>query len=901
MVLQEPVVGARERRNAAGLRAVVFVVALLVCGADAKGQQPANLFLNLENLKREPWAVRHRAIQAARPLTRHGSFAQVQKLIRQGGQQPVADDSVEMADDVKLLDGLRQRQLFDLATQYCENLLGDGELSQKRRAATTVELLKTLTATAIYSAGDRRQAFWKRIEEISKESRSTFRGTRHLLVGAQHALADVAQVRLIRQELDAKLVADDARQQALKRLRSARDLLESLIGEIERSIPDADDEETDRNLATAQLLELKTNMKFQFAVCNLERSRLYAADDLASRADALSQAEQQIEEVIRAVRPGRDLWWEATLAASRCYRLTGKPEEAKKLLDRLPRDSVPANKYAAFNVEKIRVLQATGNMDAIQLEIKTLLNSPGREAPLDLALLEASVWVSEHSPENSKLKWKTFSTSLLKTIRSSHGSYWGRRAEIVLLGAVDRGAIQRSKSAETATDADLTILIQVAENALDEKRYQAAADSFFKAVSLAKQLKDNAMAFKLTIRQSRCHEKLSQFGPAAEALLNASVDQSQTNASSAHLRGCWNLAQVLGQGGPELVKKSSNRFQQELESHLVNWPDDQTSNTARVWLAEHYRSRKQFQLAVDTLSGVRASSPKFSESIVLAADSISELLEQMKVDQRPTDVMASRLIGRFRDRLEGNPSVSAMVTMLAADIELRFRQQMPDSDSLKKISAMAWTSVPEPEKLKVVADALRSVASVSRRAEFQSQVAAINDQALLRKMDEYLEALQGRKKTQELARSNLFIAKQAKKLADGQSNTQMITFWNLRMADLHLELGENEAAVQTLNLLVKQFPRKADLRIKLAQAVTEAYGKSEPQKAINQWRRLATKLRPQSENWFLAKYNVARLLADDGQNESAEKLLKFMRATPPGWENSELKSEYDALLRRVSR
>ena len=43
-----------------------------------------NQFLSLENLKCEPWAVRHRTFAEARPLPRHGLFAQVQQLIRPG-------------------------------------------------------------------------------------------------------------------------------------------------------------------------------------------------------------------------------------------------------------------------------------------------------------------------------------------------------------------------------------------------------------------------------------------------------------------------------------------------------------------------------------------------------------------------------------------------------------------------------------------------------------------------------------------------------------------------------------------------------------------------------------------------------------------------------------------------
>jgi TolA-binding protein len=816
------------------------------------------------------------------------------------GQELTGDDAVEISEDAKLLEGLRQRQLFELADKYCNDLFAKKTLGPKRKVGLTVQRLKTLTAMAVFATKEQRPSVWAKIDQLAADFESTFRGSRSLLVKAQAALAKVAQVRLIRQELDAKLVDASAGKKALQLLRSARSQIEALIRDIEKAIPTAASDASGSDLAAAQLLELKTNMNFQFAVCNLERSRLYDPQDRASRTDALSQASKQIEDVTRSAQPGTDLWWEANLASSKYFRLAGEPQAASKVFERLPRPSVPAHLLTSFLIEKLQVLKDNRDVASVEQLVRELINSPGREARLDFALLEASVWLGEKSTGKAG-NWKSFSTAMLKSIKSSHGGYWGRRAEIVLLGALDRGAIESASATEAATDADLTILIQLAENAQAENRFQVAADSFAKAIQLAGKLNSKATVFRLAVLQSQCYEKLKLHGKAAESLLLAATHHRLSNASAVHLRACWNLAQQTGQSNAKSDGESTARFESELERHLTVWPENETADTARFWLADHLRQRRQYQLAFERLLSIRQESPKLAVAIVAASESAVSLLSQMKAKDQSVDLMTDRLLGRLTEKAAENGAVTDLVALLRADIELRFLGQLPESDWLAEMSKVDWSSSTQSASLVDTSQAIAVVGSFNRLAGFQSKVASIDGQAVLKRSSEYLDSVWNRKKEASAARANLVVAERGKQVAQQQNDAGMIAYWQLRMADIQLALGENQAAIETLNLLVKQFPRKADLRIKLAQAVTEVYGKSDPDKAINQWRRLATKLRPQSENWFLAKYQVALLLAESGDRAAAEKLLKFMQANPPGWEQSKLKRDFDRLLRRVDR
>ena len=134
-------------------------------------------------------------------------------------QQSGATTQVQQ-DDQKLLNGLRERQLFDLANDYCQKLLDSNDLPPQRRVTLTVHQLKNLTAKAVSSSGEIRTQTWQQIDTIADRFSDSFRGSRAFLVRTQQSLAKIAQARLIRQEIDVRLAQPGADKTAIKLLRS---------------------------------------------------------------------------------------------------------------------------------------------------------------------------------------------------------------------------------------------------------------------------------------------------------------------------------------------------------------------------------------------------------------------------------------------------------------------------------------------------------------------------------------------------------------------------------------------------------------------------------------------------------------------------------------------------------
>jgi len=106
------------------------------------------------------------------------------------------------------------------------------------------------------------------------------------------------------------------------------------------------------------------------------------------------------------------------------------------------------------------------------------------------------------------------------------------------------------------------------------------------------------------------------------------------------------------------------------------------------------------------------------------------------------------------------------------------------------------------------------------------------------------------------------------------------------------------SAEKTLAALVEE--RSRDVALLLAQArVGTRIGLEQRGDRLNAplalWRGLARQLKPESDSWFEAKFNVARLLVALGEDKKASQLLGYLAALPSGWSKSSFASELTAL------
>ena len=98
--------------------------------------------------------------------------------------------------------------------------------------------------------------------------------------------------------------------------------------------------------------------------------------------------------------------------------------------------------------------------------------------------------------------------------------------------------------------------------------------------------------------------------------------------------------------------------------------------------------------------------------------------------------------------------------------------------------------------------------------------------------------------------------------------------------------------------LQQEFPREAGIQLRIARMLTQIHASQDPTKPLAQWRSLAAKLEPHTRNWYEAKFQIASLLEKSGKKEEARQFLEYLKAVPPGWEQSHLKDKFDRLLAR---
>ncbi|MDA8563832.1 hypothetical protein N9L06_05205 [Mariniblastus sp.] len=123
-------------------------------------------------------------------------------------------------------------------------------------------------------------------------------------------------------------------------------------------------------------------------------------------------------------------------------------------------------------------------------------------------------------------------------------------------------------------------------------------------------------------------------------------------------------------------------------------------------------------------------------------------------------------------------------------------------------------------------------------------------------------------------------------------------------ADALTKLAKSESpeVEKVLNTLVEERPR--DVAILLAQArVSARLGLEDRPVRVEHplalWRGLARRLKPETDQWFEAKYNVARLLVAAGEKEKAAQLMNYLAALPAGWSKSSFVRQLNDLQRSI--
>ena len=824
------------------------------------------------------------------------------------------DVVVERQDNSALIEGLRQRRLFATAEFYCREQLKRPELDPTSQVGLIIELMKTQTMRALLSPQAERAQAWSEVESTSTDFLTKeIDHPRNILVQVQQALSHIARGQMLSREIESQMADESARTKALMEIKIARTNLNDLQREISNKIPEQQGRTLDSNeLAVDQLLNLKNNIQYQLAQCNLIRAQLYLPNDRLNRIDALNGVSEKLIEVQRLTSEGQTLWWNTKLGQIECYRLLNTPDRARTLAQSLEKFKAPLLIKQRLAEQTIRNAIAIGDTTYAQSTFANLEQFRPPTPDLELALLELAIALSASTTDKQKKQnWISLAFKRSQAIKREYGPYWGRRAELILINTVGVPVVATGNNstgtsqtppnvANQPKSIELELLIRLATEAERKKEWKDALNALQRGSDLAKSQADFKTVLNLEIRLAKILEGQGKHKLAADRLTtNANEYATQPVASAAHLIGCWNYAKSISAEDPN----SRPAFQTLLIQHLDQWPTAASSNQARIWLAKERINLGDWERGLELYLAVTNSYPQLNSAIEQA---IACARQTLQLPGNATQLKCKEVIAQLSlraGRLPSNTTLRSELELAQFELDWQFGTRLilkNNQDQVKQIAN--GTSSDNVNWANALLVALNAESDPKTATQY---VAAIADnQRMLQRCEPLLNySPADETANQNLQTVKLDLTRAVLALPEIQQpdNAKLKDNWRLKQAAVLIALKQNQKASQTLTALEKKYPRNAEIQMQLARSLTGEFGTSKPEIPLKKWRRIATRLKKNTPNWYEAKYQVAQLLFNSGDRESATKLLKYIKAIPPGWNQSELKSQFESLLRKSTQ
>lgn len=811
--------------------------------------------------------------------------------------------STVLADsaDERYLEGLRQRRLFRVAEAYCEAKLERPKLDEAERTRLTIEYMLTLAEHATHLPRSEREKCWNEARAAAEKFPAAH--PRKLVIELQKALVILAQGELARQEAEAGS-GDFALPQQL--LREAVATLEELQRAIGEQIAARRDLLPEGALTKEELFGMQNNLRYQLARARRNQALCYPAgsDD---RVASLGSALDELNKLRTQLADDEPLAWQVRLDQGSCERLREDYAAARQTLSLLIGSDAPDAIRQQAVAELSRVALAAGQPQAaLKLLEQGRASAELTSAEREFALLETYValWKSAEKSNNTQdaARYRDQATAHLAAIERAFGPYWARRGESLVIGSAASG------------EGNLDLLARAADARFVKGQFDdETVKAYDQASAMAQQSRQWKRYLELGVRGAVAEQRRGNRAAAAQRLLQlgetfreSAGEADQAQASAAHLQGVRWLAEA--QTDPKTAMTASV---EAYRRHASLWPDEPTADEAQLELGELLEREGRWAEAAEAYQQVRAAHPRLGEAVAGAARVWPRLLQAEEADDRRQH-LAGQAIAYFRGIVaaEGEPFPETFTepqrhaAQAAARLLLQYTKN-GHAPAEALLAAAIKGSPDADDALRRGAEALRVVALAgqpARRDEAAQLIAQIGSDSPAH----VLEMLQGLTDLtagasadvrQDLARLQLqaiaLVEPQRARLAAGQQ----LALARIK-ADALAASGQRDEALSAYEALVRAHPSSAALQQGYAELLAAGHDRASLVKGLDQWRIIAARSRPQTELWYKAKYEVARLNYVLGEKEQAAQLIRYLQATPPGLDDAPLRAEFLELLRK---
>ncbi len=798
--------------------------------------------------------------------------------------------------DVRTIKGLQQRRLFDLARIHAELAIQQSSRPVDK-VTLAVVLLETLTHQAATVQGAERQLAWSGVAGKARQLVTELANApRSILLTVQASLIDQARLEQLVREIEVGMGDNNSAVLAQELARSVQRDLEQIRIQLGQLLNQPDSARGQEELSGAALLTLRYNIEYQATRALMQSGLLYEAAEQASRADVMVRVERQLQSVLQSVSPDQPIWWTIQGDRLAAARAIGDWAQVSAIAAALPEKLPDSLSRDRIQAELILVRLAQNRTDeAVKLAGDSTLASSLPE--LDIARLRLFALLARQDPAAGGV-WQQRALELTRQIESAHGGYWGRRASLMVVGTVT----------ESGANGNLELLVRVAAEAQRKMQWPEAIKALDAACAQSMSENNRELAYKLGFRAAAIQQDQKQFPLAAERFESLAMEfPENADAHSAHLMACWNLSRTVGSD-----KALFDKYQQMLEHNIQTWPASPSADQTRIWLAAVHQRQREYGTALGLLANVKLDSPLLQSAIEQLRLVIPLRLAQAKSggeDTLPLLTIVARQMESVASSIDDATASDdtralrhAAVSLLG---ELRWLYGVLDTpDVVDELEQ--WIKSPGDDSQKQRWRVLQIV-----RAAFLGEPASAIKASLdqLAPDTETLELLRigltgslRADKVPTSCQSALLAAADHFESAIQSSDERHRYLWDSAQIQVLVDIGD-VTAIEQVEQIALRYPRDKAIQQMLGELLLTASDTdiSRIDAALSQWRKIANATRQQSDEWFEAKLNVARLLIASNQRDDAKTMLEYMQAVPPGWKDSAMASEFDRLLAELKK
>ena len=360
--------------------------------------------------------------------------------------------------------------------------------------------------------------------------------------------------------------------QAISQLVAIETKLRELLRETYRIRPS----QRAKNSWTLRELEsLARNLKVQLARGYRNQALSYPKDSV-DRLNSLSLALQQLPEV--TMQPLDDASvWRARVEQIVCLRLINRPADATGLITRWQAESPPADIASRLQGERLRIALGEPNLSQARFLIDEIRKDIQPQAPeTDDAILEAMLTLHEDTQPAPTVTYLQDAVRQLQQITKTHGPFWQRRAEMRLGHAMSEhiesedprllGFAAASLYAAQKTTQAITIYDRIAKIHAAQERAEQEFEALETVAAILRETNQTSAALTryrtLAVKHSD-HQR----------------------AASAHLTAIGLAGQLAQHASVPQRAEAFEKYLQLLREHLELWPEAQSAEQARQWLA----------------------------------------------------------------------------------------------------------------------------------------------------------------------------------------------------------------------------------------------------------------------------------------------------------------------------